>query len=54
MDIQSMPGKILRIANAMIRESLLPDFPAADFDPNRVRITALDQLHCPLQRDIRR
>src|ERR1700757_273452 len=54
MDIQSMPREILRIANAMIRESLLPDCLAAYFDPHRVRITALDQLHRPLQRDIRR
>jgi len=49
-----MPRKILRIANAMIRESLLPDFPVADLDPNGVRMTALDQLHRPFQRDIRR
>jgi len=39
MDIQPMPCKVVRVANAMIGESLLPDFSAADLDPNRVRIT---------------
>ena len=53
MDIQSMPHKILCVTNAMIRKSLLPNFPPADFRADRVRIAALDQLHDPFERHIR-
>jgi len=54
MDIQPMPRKVLRVANAMISESLLPDFPAADFDANGVRITAFHQLNRTFQGNVRR
>ena len=54
MDIQPMPCKILLIANAMIRKSLLPDFPAADLNPHSMRVSALDQLHRALQSHVRR
>jgi hypothetical protein len=48
-----MPSEILRIANAMIRESLLPNLAAADFDAHRVGISSFDQLHYAFQRNIR-
>jgi len=54
MDIEPMPGKILRVANAMIRESLLPDFSAANLNSDCVRISTLDQLHRTLQRRVKR
>ena len=50
----SLPRKILRIANAMIGESLLPNFPAADLDANRVGIAAFDELQGTLQSDVGR
>jgi hypothetical protein len=49
-----MPSKIVRIANAMISESLLPDFSPADFDANGVRITAFYQLNRTFQGNVRR
>jgi len=52
MDIQPMPCKILRVANPMIGESLLPNFAAADFHAHRMRVASLDQLHRPLQCDV--
>ena len=52
MDIQPMRGEIMRVANAMIREPLLPNFAPADFDADSARVSALDQLYRALQRYI--
>src|ERR1700722_19535077 len=54
MDIQPMSGEILSAANTMIRESLLPDFPTADFNSSRMGITAFYQLNRPLQGNVSR
>jgi len=54
MDIKPVSGKILRVANAMIGKSLLPNFHATDLDAYRVRVPAFDQLHPTLQRAIDR
>ncbi len=48
-----MPLIILRISNAMIRETLLPD-PNLLFLPKTIGISPLDELHGPLHRDSRR
>ena len=53
MDIQPMPGKILRVTNTMIRKSLLPNFAPADFHADRVRVAAFDQLHGAFERHMR-
>ncbi|MGA2344439.1 MAG: hypothetical protein ABSF93_00450 [Candidatus Sulfotelmatobacter sp.] len=45
MDVKLVLSKILRVADSMVGESLLPDFSSTDLDPNRVRVAALDQLH---------
>jgi len=47
-----MPGKILRVADAMVCESLLPDFSAADLLPYRVGIASFDELHGTFQGDV--
>ena len=52
MDVEAMPGKILSVANAMIGESLLPDFLAADFDPDGMRIAAFHKLDRALHGDV--
>ena len=54
MDIEQMSGKILRVPNPMIRESLLPDLPSADLDSDGVRVSAFDQLDRTFQRHIPR
>ena len=47
MNVISVMREILLISNPMIRESALPNFPlATDNRSERVRISALDQLHC--------
>jgi len=48
-----MPRKILRVTNPMIRKSLLPNFPPADFRADRVRIATLYQLYDAFKRHIR-
>ena len=54
MDIHAMSLKVRRVADAMIRESFLPDFAAADFLADGVRIAAFDELHGALEGDVSR
>src|SRR5580698_10332690 len=54
MDIQTMRGKIMRVADAMFREPLLPNFSPANLDAHSARVSALDQLDRALQSHIHR
>ena len=51
MDVQLMTEEILRVANPVIGESLLPDSSATDLLTDRIRISALDQLDGAFQRE---
>jgi hypothetical protein len=52
MNVIAMTTKVLRVANAMIRESSLPNFFPSELHPKRVRVSALDELDCAFQRYI--
>jgi len=45
-----MVHKISGVANAMIGESCLPNFSTSEFKTERMGVSALDQLHRPLER----
>jgi hypothetical protein len=49
-----MPRKILRVADAVVCESPLPNLSAADLLPYRVGISSFDDLHGAFQSDISR
>ncbi len=52
MDVIAMPGKILRIANTMISEASLPNFPSSEFKSEGARISPFDELNGSLQAEI--
>ena len=53
MDVQPVSGEVLSVADAVVGESLLPDFAAADFETDRSRVATLDELHGAFQGDVR-
>jgi len=53
MNIIPVPFKILRVTNAVIRESSLPNLPVPiEVDTHSVRIASLNELHRTLQGDV--
>ena len=52
VDVYKMSGEILRIADAMVGESFLPDLAAADLLSDCVRVAAFYELHRAFQRDV--
>lgn len=54
MNVIAMINEIPRVANAMIRETPLPDFSAPELQTKRPRISAFNQLNSSLQRHILR
>ena len=53
MNVISMIREVIKVANAMIRESALPDFAFPTEDASEcMRIAAFDQLNGMLERDV--
>jgi len=52
MDVDAVPSEVIGVANAMVRETSLPDFTTADLLARRVRISALDELHGAFDGDV--
>lgn len=53
MNVLAMMREILRVTNAMVRKSTLPDFPVTpNFGPERVRESAFDELNGTLNRHV--
>jgi len=52
MDVDAVSSEVIGVANAMVRETSLPNFATADLLAHRVRISALDELQGAFDGDV--